>query len=166
MHQEVCMLLSYSAPFLAKLHPSYLRCTLELCLNAVELYNATFSSHILQAQSYCTLHTLSYAAPYWAVISSTELRCTLRSCATLCCATLHPDEVRCKMLSIMQPTKYAAPFWIMPHLLRNAAPYWATGHYWGTVHLTDLRCTHWTGLHPIELRRTLLSYAVYPSVSP
>ncbi len=103
----------------------------------------------LQPPSYTALHS------YTAALYFNELYYTLLSCTAPCWAAtatlLRIPPTPCTLLS------YAAPFWILLHLLSNAAPTWALRHgtpYWATLHppmgllnLTELRCT-------------LLSYAV------
>jgi hypothetical protein len=131
--------LQYSAPFLATLHPTYLRCTFELrwiplnySLHPTELscilliFIASFFWTMLQPQRY-TAHSelcstlLSYATFFWATLHPTEQCQTLQRSTAPWCATLHKlsfPPPHC----IMHPTD-AAPFWATPHLLRNAAPY-------------------------------------------
>jgi len=93
----------------------------------------------------------SYAAPcamfYWVTLHLTELIHTQLSYTAPWWVTLHSAE-----LSPPHPPptlSYAAPFWTTRHLLRNGAPYWATGC--STLHLTELHYTHWAGLLPIAV---------------
>ncbi len=123
-HQEVCTLLSYSAPFLAMQHPTKLRYVL-----------------------------LRYAAPYaisyWATLHPDELRCTMLSYPpppvhnAPHCARLHTYELCStflKMLHLSKPQgtqishsaphalSYAAPTELGCTLLSYGAPCWAKLH--------------------------------------
>ncbi len=99
-----CALLSYAAPYLARLHPWATLNTAELFVFAAPYWASLHPFYELCCNLRATQHTLNYAAPYWAALCSTELRCTLLSNATQYKAPLHPDELYSARAEIPLPT--------------------------------------------------------------